>query len=70
MGYIDSDEYCEVFGTDIVPYYRGYLTQTGRNLAGYIHSFQLVRGTPSSDKSTPALSYTKLIGQKLTQEWF
>ncbi|NEZ59196.1 phycobilisome rod-core linker polypeptide [Adonisia turfae] len=58
--YIDSDEYFEAFGTDIVPYYRGYQTQTGRKLVGYTHSFQLMRGASSSDKSTPASSYKKL----------
>ncbi|MBT9314422.1 phycobilisome rod-core linker polypeptide [Leptothoe spongobia] len=58
--YIDSDEYLEVFQTDIVPYYRGYQTQAGRNLVGYTHSFQIMRGASSSDKSTPVSSYQKL----------
>ena len=58
--YIDKDEYFEVFGTNIVPYYRGYQTQTGRSLAGYTHSFQLLQGASSSDKSTPTSSYKKL----------
>ncbi|MEM9483760.1 MAG: phycobilisome rod-core linker polypeptide [Cyanobacteria bacterium P01_F01_bin.116] len=58
--YIDSDEYFKAFGTDIVPYYRGYQTQTGRKLVGYAHSFQLMRGVSSSDKSTPVSSYKKL----------
>ena len=49
--YLDSDEYFQNFGTNIVPYYRGYKTQTGRNLAGFTHSFQLLRGASSSDKS-------------------
>lgn len=58
--YIDSDEYFEAFGTDIVPHYRGYKTQTGRKLVGYAHSFQIMRGASSSDKSTPASSYKHL----------
>ena len=58
--YINSNEYFEVFGTNIVPYYRGHQTQTGRNLIGYTHAFQFVRGMSSSDKSTPASSYIKL----------
>ncbi|NEQ41609.1 MAG: phycobilisome Linker polypeptide [Okeania sp. SIO3I5] len=49
--YLDSDEYCQSFGENIVPYYRGYKTQTGKNLAGFTHSFQLLRGASSSDKS-------------------
>ncbi|AFY38162.1 Phycobilisome linker polypeptide [[Leptolyngbya] sp. PCC 7376] len=58
--YINSDEYWKCFGTDIVPHYRGYNTQTGQNLAGYTRSFQLVRSMSSSDKSTPAESYGRL----------
>ncbi|MEM9136404.1 MAG: phycobilisome rod-core linker polypeptide [Cyanobacteria bacterium P01_F01_bin.42] len=58
--YIDSNEYFEAFGTNIVPYYRGFQTQAGRNLAGYTNSFQLMQGTPSSDRSTLASSYQKL----------
>ena len=49
--YLDSDEYFQSFGTTIVPYYRGYKTQTGKNLAGFTHSFQLLRGASSSDQS-------------------
>ncbi|MEM9482063.1 MAG: phycobilisome rod-core linker polypeptide [Cyanobacteria bacterium P01_F01_bin.116] len=58
--YLNSDEYFRAFGTDIVPYYRGYQTQTGRKLAGYTNSFQLEQGGSSSDISTPASSYIKL----------
>ncbi|MEM9483461.1 MAG: phycobilisome rod-core linker polypeptide [Cyanobacteria bacterium P01_F01_bin.116] len=58
--YIDSDEYFKAFGTDIVPYYRGYQTQTGRRLVGYIYSFRVMPGASSSDRSTPASSYKKL----------
>lgn len=49
--YLDSDEYFQSFGTTIVPYYRGYKTQTGKNLTGFTHAFQLLRGASSSDKS-------------------
>jgi phycoerythrin-associated linker protein len=48
--YIDSDEYQSAFGEYIVPYYRGHKTQTGKNLVGFTHMFQLLRGAPSSDK--------------------
>ncbi|NEP86671.1 MAG: phycobilisome Linker polypeptide [Okeania sp. SIO2C2] len=69
--YLDSDEYCQSFGENIVPYYRGYQTQTGKNLAGYTHSFQLLRGASSSDKSilsntSPQLQEA-LIGDKPTK---
>lgn len=58
--YIDSDEYFEAFGTEIVPYYRGYQTQAGRKLVGYTNSFQIMPGASSSDKSTSVSSYKKL----------
>ena len=69
--YLDSDEYFQSFGTNIVPYYRGYKTQTGKTLAGFTHSFQLLRGASSSDKSTakdssPQLQ-TALISNKPTE---
>jgi phycobilisome core-membrane linker protein len=48
--YIDSDEYQESFGEDIVPYYRGYKTQMGKKMVGFTHLFQLLRGPASSDK--------------------
>ena len=48
--YIDSDEYDEAFGDDIVPYYRGYKTQTGKRIAGFAHLLTLFRGASASDK--------------------
>ena len=48
--YIDSDEYQEAFGTDTVPYYRGYKTQTGKSLVGFTHMSKLLRGRSASDK--------------------
>lgn len=48
--YLDSDEYLNTFGDNVVPYYRGYKTQTGKNLVGFTHLFQLLRGASSSDK--------------------
>lgn len=50
--YLDSDEYVEKFGENIVPYYDGYKTQTGKNVAGFTHLFNLLRGSCSSDRST------------------
>ncbi len=50
--YIDSDEYLDAFGEDIVPFYRGYKTQTGRKVVGFTHLFQLLRGGCSSDRSS------------------
>ncbi|NEQ48742.1 MAG: phycobilisome Linker polypeptide, partial [Leptolyngbya sp. SIO3F4] len=48
--YLDSDEYFQAFGANIVPYFRGYQTQTGKGMTSYTHAFQLLRGASSSDK--------------------
>ena len=50
--YLDSEEYQEAFGEDLVPYYRGYQTQPGRKVVGFTHLFQLLRGAASSSLST------------------
>ena len=47
--YIDSDEYSSAYGENIVPYHRGYKTQTGKKMVGFTHIFQLLRGASSSD---------------------
>lgn len=49
--YIDSDEYVQNFGDNIVPYYRGFETQTNQTMAGFPRMFQLYRGYATSDKS-------------------
>ena len=48
--YIDSDEYQNAFGEDIVPYYRGYRTQPGQSMLEFTNMFQLLRSASSSDK--------------------
>ncbi|GAB4194566.1 MAG: hypothetical protein Fur006_40450 [Coleofasciculaceae cyanobacterium] len=58
--YIDSDEYQDAFGDNIVPYYRGYKTQTGKRMVGFTHLFQLLRGASSSDKRTVQGNYSRL----------
>ncbi|MCC5613796.1 phycobilisome linker polypeptide [Nostoc sp. CHAB 5836] len=49
--YIDSPEYQSNFGENIVPYYRGFQTQTGQKTVGFSRIFQLYRGYASSDTS-------------------
>lgn len=58
--YLDSDEYLETFGMQIVPYYRGYQTQTGKGINSYANAFQLLRGVSSSDKPLSQSSFTTL----------
>ena len=48
--YIDSDEYQEVFGENVVPFYRGYKTQTGKKLLGFTNMFVVMPSVSSSDK--------------------
>jgi phycocyanin-associated rod linker protein len=60
--YIDSDEYLQNFGDNVVPYYRGFNTQTNQSMAGFPRMFQLYRGYATSDrtqagKSRPRLTY-------------
>lgn len=49
--YIDSAEYQENFGEQIVPYYRGFATQRGQKTVGFGRIFQLYRGAASSDRA-------------------
>jgi len=49
--YIDSPEYQASFGENIVPYYRGFQTQTGQKTVGFSRIFQLYRGYASSDRT-------------------
>lgn len=47
--YIDSDEYTEAYGDNIVPYYRGYKTANNRTMVEFTHMFAMLRGGASSD---------------------
>ena len=60
--YIDSDEYTQNFGENIVPYYRGFSTQKGQKTVGFTRMFQLYQGYANSDRSqgnsgSPRLTY-------------
>ena len=49
--YIDSAEYEANFGDYIVPYYRGFATQTQQKTVGFTRMFQLYRGYANSDRA-------------------
>ncbi|MGF1673193.1 MAG: phycobilisome rod-core linker polypeptide [Rivularia sp. (in: cyanobacteria)] len=49
--YIDSVEYTENFGDNIVPYYRGFATQSGQKTVGFNRMFRLYRGYANSDRA-------------------
>lgn len=59
--YLDSDEYNTNFGDTLVPYYRGYTTQTGNNLAGYIYSVPSSKLASNSDTSISKIASLKLL---------
>jgi phycocyanin-associated rod linker protein len=50
--YIESMEYQESFGDNIVPYYRGFATQRNQKTVGFSRIFQLYRGYASSDRTS------------------
>jgi hypothetical protein len=47
--YIDSDEYCEAFGENIVPYFRGFKYQVNQPAAAFDRLIQLYGGDAGSD---------------------
>ncbi|MGD1855245.1 MAG: phycobilisome rod-core linker polypeptide [Leptolyngbyaceae cyanobacterium] len=49
--YIDSDEYNNAFGENIVPYNRGYRTVTGQTMLGFTNMMELTKSISSSDKN-------------------
>lgn len=46
--YLDSDEYQNTFGENLVPYIRGYKTEATQSMVQFTHIFELVRGASSS----------------------
>ncbi len=49
--YIDSNEYEDSFGNNVVPYYRGFSVDPGVRTTGFTRMFRLYRGYASSDRS-------------------
>ncbi len=58
--YIDSAEYDENFGDNVVPYYRGFSTQPEQKTVGFTRMFQLYRGYANSDRSQVAGKASRL----------
>ncbi|MBE9040654.1 phycobilisome linker polypeptide [Oscillatoriales cyanobacterium LEGE 11467] len=61
--YIDSAEYLDNFGENIVPYYRGFDTQSGQKTVGFNRMFQLYRGYATSDRSQAKGTETRLAAE-------
>lgn len=52
--YIDSDEYTERFGDNVVPYYHSFELQNGHRTVGFTRMFRLYRGYANSDRAQVA----------------
>lgn len=61
--YIDSVEYQESFGENIVPYYRGFATQRGQKTVGFTRMFRLYRGYANSDSAQAEGNDSRLAGE-------
>jgi phycocyanin-associated rod linker protein len=61
--YIDSVEYQESFGENIVPYYRGFATQRGQKTVGFTRMFQLYRGYANSDSAQAGGKESRLAAE-------
>lgn len=66
--YLDSDEYQNAYGENIVPYYRGYKTQPGKNMVGFTHLFALARGSSSSDFKGSLSGKAPVLNKYVIQE--
>jgi phycoerythrin-associated linker protein len=66
--YLDSDEYQTAYGENIVPYYRGYKTQPGKNMVGFTHLFALARGASSSDFKGSLAGKSPVLNKYVIQE--
>jgi 5-carboxymethyl-2-hydroxymuconate isomerase len=67
--YLDSEEYLSVFGEDIVPYNRGFKTQTGQSIDGFNRMASLYNGYAGSDtdrmRSGQVARLTESLGRSI-----
>lgn len=59
--YLNSAEYEENFGDNIVPYYRGFEIQRCQKTVGFTRMFQLYRGYANSDRSQLGTGAPRLV---------
>lgn len=50
--HLDSIEYENSFGNNVVPYYRGFMVEPGSRTVGFSRMFRLYRGYASSDRGS------------------
>ncbi len=63
--YIDSDEYINTFGENVVPYERGNVSTNGISNASFSRSFAISRGYATSDASNSAKLISALGGNSV-----
>lgn len=61
--YLDSIEYENSFGNNVVPYYRGFMVEPGSRTVGFSRMFRLYRGYASSDRGTVGGKSPRLMGE-------
>lgn len=59
--YIDSQEYQDSFGQNVVPYYRGASSQVGKKQVGYNRIFSLFRGPAEIDSGTKGSNLVEAV---------
>ncbi len=50
--YLDSEEYMQAFGNNVVPYYRGFTVKPGSRTTDFTRLFRLYRGYAASDRGS------------------
>ncbi len=61
--YIDSIEYENNFGNNVVPYYTGFMVGAGVRTVGFSRMFRLYRGYASSDRGQVGGKAPRLMGE-------
>ena len=61
--HIDSIEYEQKFGNNVVPYYTGFMVGTGSRTVGFNRMFRLYRGYASSDRGSVGGKSPRLMGE-------
>jgi phycocyanin-associated rod linker protein len=61
--FIDSEEYQDNFGDNVVPYYRSFVYQAGQRSVGFTRMFQMYRGYANSDRSQSAGRASRLASE-------
>jgi 5-carboxymethyl-2-hydroxymuconate isomerase len=65
--YLNSAEYLENFGEDIVPYYRGFETQKGQNTNAFNRMLDLYDGYATSDSDRAQIGQVARLTDNLAQ---